>query len=141
MIYEDLAEEFIQLCMKSSYVRITRELSRTTKPDIFILMYLKNHGGRAYPKDLSNDFLVSSARIAVVLNLLEQKGYIQRLNDEHDSRQTVVPLSNAGEELISEKRSEVVQRIAKMLELLGDDDAKEYIRLQKKLSEAISEAF
>ena len=66
-----------------------------------------------------------------MLNLLEQKGYIQRLNDEHDSRQTIVSLSNAGEELISEKRSEVVQRIAKMLELLGDDDAKEYIRLQK----------
>lgn len=127
--------------MKSSYVRINRELSRTTKPDIFILMYLKNHDGNSYPKDLSNDFLVSSARIAVILNKLEKEGYIYRRSDENDSRQTVVVISSKGEELIETKRNEVVRRFAKMLEMLGPDDAREYIRLQRKLSEAINESF
>ena len=141
MNYETLAEEFLQICLKSSYVRVSRELSNAIKPGIFILLYLKKQGGKAYPKDLSNEFIVSSARIAALLNKLEDEKYIQRYCDEKDNRQTIVQLSEKGEALIVDKRNEIVHRLSKMLELLGSDDAEEYIRLQKKLCQAINESF
>lgn len=141
MDYKMLAEEFLEIKMKSTHVKMTREIAQMTKPDIFVLLYLKIHDGKAYPKDLSSEFRVSSARIAVLLNKLESDGYVERKPDENDNRQTVVILSSKGEKLINDKREIVVLKFAKLLELLGPEDAKEYIRLQRKLCEVMKAPF
>lgn len=136
MTYSELAEELLQLMVKSPYMKIIRELGKTTRPEIFVLMYLRTHGGRAYPKELSDAFLVSTARVAVILNRLESEGYVRRLADTADNRHTVVEMTDAGHRLMANRRSEVIARLTGILELLDPDDAAEYIRLQKKITEA-----
>jgi DNA-binding MarR family transcriptional regulator len=61
---------------------------------------------------------------------------VQRLADVGDNRHTVVEMTEAGERLTADRKVEVLTRLTGILELLGPDDAAEYIRLQKKITEA-----
>lgn len=82
---------------------------------------------------------VSSARIAALLKHLEQKGWISRSADEHDERRVNVLLTDAGRELINSRRREAIERVSAALREIGEEDAREYVRLQQKMLDALSE--
>lgn len=82
---------------------------------------------------------VSSARIAALLKHLEQKGWISRSADEHDERRVNVLLTDAGRELINSRRRDAIERVSAALRELGEEDAREYVRLQQKMLDALSE--
>ena len=75
----------------------------------------------------------STARIAVVLNTLEKKGYITRAIDPSDRRRVLVSLTPAGAEYIQGVRRQLRQRMRVLLEELGEADAKEYLRITERM--------
>ena len=83
--------------------------------------------------NLSRGLVVSTARIAALLNRMEDKGLISRLPDPLNNRQVIVTLSPQGLEAIQTFRSQVIRSAAQMLADLGPEDAREFIRIQKKL--------
>ena len=82
---------------------------------------------------------VSSARIAALLGRLEDKGYITRGPDPLNNRQVIVTLSPKGLEVIQSFRAQVLRSTAQMLSLLGPEDAKEFIRLRRKLLDNLTQ--
>ena len=108
-------------------------LSKLSRGEHFVLNYLLPHYGQAHPTDLRRHMVVSTARIAALLNRMEEKGLISRLPDPLDTRQIIVSLSPKGEKAIEAFRKKVIQATARMLELLGPDDSQEFLRLQRKL--------
>ena len=139
MDYEKLANEIINMRGSRQHVSFDRKLSDVAKGEMFVLNYLKNHGNKAHPKELSDEMIVSTARTAVILNHLERDGLIDRIPDKKDNRQVVVCLSNKGIELLEKHYNETIGYMVKILEKLGENDAKEYVRIQKKIMQAISE--
>ena len=139
MDYYTLAEELIGLRSSRPRIDYERKLSKAVKGEIFVLNYLKNHDNRAHPKELSDEMLVSTARTAVILNRLEQEGLISRIQDSADNRQIIVRLSDKGLSLLEKHRQEVIKYMEKIFEKLGEDDAREYLRLQHKLISILSE--
>lgn len=139
MNYDILAEELVNMRGSRPQIRFDRKLSKVMKGEIFVLNYLKNHDNHAHPKDLSDEMMVSTARVAVILNHLEQDGLIMRIPDEKDNRQIIVKLGEKGISLLSEHHQEVVRSMVKILERLGEQDAQEYVRIQKKLMGILSE--
>ena len=139
MDYYSLAEELIGLRSSRPRIDYERKLSKAVKGEIFVLNYLKNHDNCAHPKELSDEMLVSTARTAVILNHLEQEGLISRAQDSADNRQIIVQLSDKGLSLLEEHRREVIRYMEKILERLGEEDAREYLRLQHKLIGILSE--
>lgn len=133
MNYLSLAEELVLLRNTSQHIQLDREISKSAQADMFILAYLKKHDNKAYPKDLSNSFMVSTARMAVILNRLEDKGYIERTTDTKDNRYIVVSISKLGLEILKNFHEKSVEYMASVLEELGPEDAAEYVRLKKKL--------
>ena len=81
---------------------------------------------------------VSTARIAALLSRLEEKQYISRASDPSDNRQVIVTLLPQGLALIQRIRNEVIAAVVRMLERLGPEDAREYIRIQKKILSGIT---
>ena len=63
-----------------------------------------------------------------------------RIPDPTDNRQVIVRLSEKGIELLEKHHLEVVRYMAKILENLGEEDAREYVRIQKKLMNILSES-
>lgn len=137
MDYEKLAGEMMSKFLRCSHHNMGKESIGLIRPGDFVLQSLKHQGGRAYPKGLSESFMVSTARMAVILKRLDESGYITRSADPADRRQTVVLLTPAGEEYLSVREKEITKRFARVLEQFGEKDAREYCRLQTKLLDIV----
>ena len=64
---------------------------------------------------------------------MEEQGLVTRNVDPEDNRKILVYLTDAGVQMIQKKRAEVVDSVAKTLELLGPEDAEAYLRIKTKI--------
>ncbi len=133
MDYTALAHELLDARTKMLQVPATQQISRMLKGELFVLNYLATQERIVHPKELSKNLSVSSARIASLLNHMEEKGYIHRDPDPEDNRQVFVVLTDEGWNAIQKIKPAVIDYIAAMLEQLGPEDAAAYIRIQKKI--------
>ena len=140
MDYYTLAREWMELRTDMPQMRENRQLSKMMQGEIYVLLYLAMNGNQAYPKDISARMSVSSARIAKILNCLEDSHVITRRKDPDNFRQTIVTLTDKGVEITRKHQQAILDRMAWMLELLGPDDAREYVRLQHKLTDCFKKA-
>ncbi|MCD7708615.1 MAG: MarR family transcriptional regulator [Clostridiales bacterium] len=133
MDYETMAEELLMIHAKLNRAKFNEQMRGFTQGELYALGYLNENGKRAYPKDISKAMLVSSARVAVIINHLEKKGCVQRIADPSDSRKTVVVMTDAGEKMYSDKQREVIRSVVEALKKLGEHDAQELLRIRKKM--------
>lgn len=131
--YYNLANQLIDIRTKLPQVKMERAISQTSRGEVLVLNYLLANGNKAYPKDISKAVCLTTARIAAVLKSLEKRSLITRSQDPFDNRQIIVELTEMGILTVKERREALLQSTAKMLEALGEDDAKAYVRIQEKL--------
>ena len=110
-------------------------MSQIARGEVLALNYLAASGNRAYPKDMSRALMLTTARVAAMLKSLEGHGMVTRTPDPADSRQVIVSLTEKGITLVDERRTGMIRAVSKMLEALGEEDAKAYVRIQAKLIE------
>lgn len=134
MDYRALAEKLIDQKSSTYQILVDRTFSKIVQGEMFVLNYLYCHNSAAYPKELSCAMAVTTARIAKVLNELEQNGLIKRNPDPADNRQVIVNLTDKGFAEIENKRCQFLKLIAQSLEQLEPEEAEEYIRIKAKLT-------
>lgn len=137
---QELASAFIDLRREHPHVKFDREVSSKYETELFILSFLCRHNGTAHPKELSEEFIISSARMAVILNHLEEKGCIVRLHDPKDNRQTIVQITPAGSEFFRNRNERIIRFITGLFEELGEHDAHELIRISRKMMHILAES-
>lgn len=135
MDYTELAKEFMQNMVQSKKGNLHKNMRNSMQGETFILHYISDNGGKVIPSAISHDMDISSARIAAALNSLEGKGYITRCIDKNDRRKIVVELTEAGKKQEEEKKKCIMETTAGMLKYLGEEDAKHFVRILKKLAE------
>lgn len=133
------------------YLKLARQLAEANKkmvniPNIhritdiysgesFVLGYLDDSENPVNPKEICKVMHVSSARVAMILNQLEQKGLIERKQDAENGRQTLIYLLPAGRAQRQINIERYNERAIPFLRALGPKDAVEYVRLQNRISE------
>ena len=103
--------------------------------EMFILDYLERKNNTVMPGELSNMTGGSSARTAIALRNLEQKGFISRDVDKADRRKIIVTLTDEGRKLTLEERAQVIRKMDAIVDALGEKDAREYIRIVGRIVE------
>lgn len=73
--------------------------------------------------------------VSQTLKSLEEKGLIVRKRGEGDSRSVTISLTDAGHEFEKEGRRLHDERFMHMLEFLGEDDAREFVRIVNRMLE------
>lgn len=73
--------------------------------------------------------------VSQTLKSLEEKGLIVRRRGEGDSRSVAISLTDAGHEFEKEGRRLHDERFMHMLEFLGEDDAREFVRIVNRMLE------
>ena len=68
---------------------------------------------------------------------LSKKGYIERVVDLQDKRKIKVFITDKGRIFAQQRRAEIEDYFKKMLEMLGEEDTKEYLRLYRKVNQII----
>ena len=139
MYFETLAYELLNVRLKMLQVPVHQEISKIMRGELFVLNYLTEHDGVVHPKELSEKLAVSTARIARLLKHMEEEKLIVRIADAQDSRQVNVQLTEQGSKEIDIVRKKVFEHTTRLLENLGPDDAKEYIRIQEKICQCFSD--
>lgn len=135
MDYTELAIQLIDMRASAPQIKMERTMSRIARGEVLALNYLAANGNQAYPKDMSKALILTTARIAAILKSLEGQDMITRTPDPSDSRQIIVCLTEKGIALVEERRTGMIHSVAKMLEALGEEDAKAYVRIQARLIE------
>ncbi len=135
MNYNELAAEFLHKMRVLRKVTSHRNISEALQGEAFVLRFIHCHKGDVLPSEISNEMEVSSARVAAALNSLENKGLITRQIDPSDRRKILVRLTAKGREVAERHYREVIADTANLLQQLGEQDAKEYVRLVGRLGE------
>lgn len=126
---EDLIREFASMHKKGP----TKDVQNVTRGEMPVLAYLIMENVEPTPSEISTRFDLSTARVANTLNSLEKKGFIERIHDAKDRRKVFVHITPEGKAIAKEKYEEAIEHTLQLLESLGEDDAKELIRLVKKI--------
>ncbi len=133
MDYKKLAEHFFYKSYQLKKYELQQIIDENVQGEKFALLYIKNKKGCALPGEISGEMNISSARVAAILNNLESKGFIERRIDKTDRRRILVELKKKGEEKAENHNKKVIVKIAEMLEMLGERDAGELVRITGRI--------
>ncbi|SHH58772.1 DNA-binding transcriptional regulator, MarR family [Sporobacter termitidis DSM 10068] len=142
MDYGELATEMLKktgAMMKSSFW--PKKASAFMHGEMFILNFLGYRDRDTLPSELSAAMSTSSARVAMALKSLEAKGFIERRVDKGDRRRILVTITELGRELVESERKEMHDKMVKILTELGEEDAREYIRIVGRITEISGKVF
>lgn len=84
---------------------------------------------------------VSTARVAVLLKKMENKGLISRESDRADARVTVVCLSEAGKNLAEQMQENMLRHISYVIDRVGMEKLKHFMDLSVEVKAAMAEGF
>lgn len=101
---------------------------------MFVLGYLEKNG-TSNVKTIGDSLNVSSARMAVILNKLEDKGYVKRYKSEDDKRVTLVKLLPEGKNLINKVETKLLKRFRIIEANIGEDDFNHLMMTLDKIAE------
>lgn len=134
---EILEQIFNELRIRSKHSLID-SLNEFNKGEIGVLSYLMFDCDGVSAGCLSNQLNVSTARIASILNSLEDKKYIKRISDNNDKRKTIVYITNNGKELVNQCKKEILNKINNVLNDIGIEDIKRYINISNKIRNSLN---
>ena len=138
MDFQTLAEEFLRNMRSAQLASLGKHID-VFRGEAFVLYFIKEMDGRTVPSHISYALGVSSARIAVALNSLEEREFITRRIDNDDRRKIIVELTPRGTKYVEELQMKQVERFQNILILLGEEDAKELVRIIGRLATTLSE--
>ncbi len=113
-----------------AYARLAKLLSETGEEGV--LSCLLHSDGSLLPGELAARLDLTSGRIANILRSLESKGLVQRENVEQDGRKMRVFLSESGKVHAARLEESTLSQHQALLEHLGEEDAREMLRLLEK---------
>jgi len=89
--------------------------------------------------ELSNIIHSTKPATSKMLRALEEKGYIERISDKKDRRVVYIRLSVVGEKKMKEAFNRMHDFADRTIKRLGEEDAKELIRMLNKFYKAVEE--
>ncbi len=139
-MYRDLVNEYISV-IQSFYLNHRDKLQYSLRGEVAILLCIQEQQriGSVTPSEISEKLNVSTARVAVSLNRLEDKKLLTREIDLEDRRKIVINLTEKGIDFATNVKEEHFRRFNYLLEKLGKEDAEELLRIIKSISKILKE--
>ncbi len=134
-----LAAQLLNELCDDARLRYRRDLEDFSHGEMSILTYLCYRENGACPGDLCEMLGMTTPRISAIIAGLQKKGLVSRVTDAGDRRKIHIYISDEGRTLVETKKESLRSDISRVLSLLGEDDAKEYVRIVSKINRVNSE--
>lgn len=135
MDYLKEAAEAIDYMRRMHGCPVMKELLDISQGEMAVLNYLMFTHDGATAGELSSRFDLVTSRIAAILNSLTRKGLAERIPDSEDRRRVLVYITEKGQKEVLNRKKHAEMGLAGLLEVLGEQDAKEFLRMIKKVAE------
>jgi DNA-binding MarR family transcriptional regulator len=89
--------------------------------------------------ELSEVVHTTKSATSKMLRSVEEKGYIERVFDKNDRRVVYVKLSEKGDKLVKDTLNTKREFAERTIQMLGEEDSKDLIRIMKKFYFAMEE--
>lgn len=99
-----------------------------------ILHYISKATDEICAGDISKVFNVSTARTTAALKTLVKKGYIETSVSPVDRRKMVIKITDKGRLVIKKCEDEQIEFMKLIIEKVGEDDLKEFLRIFIKIN-------
>ncbi len=133
MNYKEIAKELLSVQADFLHLPIGISIAEISEGEYFAMRLLTEEKSPSNPSEISKTMKVSMARVSALLRHLEEKKLIKKEHSDKDERRVSVILTDEGRRFISEKTAAAEDKLAAILEKMGDEDAAEYVRLRKKI--------
>lgn len=97
------------------------------------------HNNQVKTSIIAEQMMLSRPATTHLINDLEQKGYVERIMTSADRRVVYLKLTQEGEERLVSGEKKMMEFFDRIMDLLGEDDTDELIRLQNKLCDIITQ--
>lgn len=133
MDYTELTNELFLNTASLMRAPQLRLANRMLSGEMLAMTYLKSHNS-APPCEIGASMEISSARMAKLIASLLKKNYVHCERDAGDRRKIIVALTREGEAYLDSQINYIVSQTRLILEYLGEEDAKEFVRLAGKIA-------
>lgn len=139
MVLDDKAYAEVFECIGLFSKGPARQANMLAQGEMAMLASIVFGAGETTPGELSENLELTTARVANTLNSLEDKGLVERIHDKVDRRRVFVRITEKGRKAVEKAQKEAAEELNLFLEALGEEDAKEYIRLMRKMRKLMLE--
>ncbi|ALS78113.1 MULTISPECIES: MarR family transcriptional regulator [Planococcus] len=108
-------------------------------PTEFAVLELLYHKGKQPLQKIGGKILLASGSITYVIDKLEKRGYITRVNCPSDRRITYAEISAQGKEFMAQIFPEHEKKLHELTEALSNEEKEQAIELMKKLGLSIKD--
>lgn len=108
-------------------------------PTEFAVLELLYHKGKQPLQKIGGKILLASGSITYVIDKLEKRGYINRVNCPSDRRVTYAEISEQGKEFMAQVFPEHEKKLHELTNVLSNEEKKQAIELMKKLGLSIKD--
>ena len=137
---EEKAKYYLQMLYETRPKNFVQEVDSQSRGLQTILHYLAMSTDEVCAGDLSKRFKVSTARIAVALRKLTEKGLAETYPSAMDKRKVVVKITDAGRAEVQKSIGEAVQLMKFLVREMGEDDLNEFLRIFARINELLDRA-
>lgn len=88
---------------------------------------------------LSKTLKLAPPTVTPMINSLEENGFIVRVGSKEDRRVVFIQLTDQGHSFLTEKEKQFKSNIHALIDYLGEEDAKELIRLVRKTADYLNQ--
>jgi len=142
MDFSSLATELLHYLHDAHKSQHHRNIRETLQGEAFALHFIESHCNSTISAgDIGRNIGVSSARVATLLNEMEEKGLVTREIDREDRRRIIVKITAKGREIAEKNKRDFLQRTVELLTSLGEYDAREFVRIMGRLAQEITNTY
>ncbi|MGG0738379.1 MarR family winged helix-turn-helix transcriptional regulator [Niallia taxi] len=113
------------------------------RSEIMMLMAIKkgNQGKEKHitVTDLSTALKITSPSVTQVINVLENTGYVERVNDQQDRRIMRIVLTDKGNDITTQIFQKVEEKYSNLVDFLGEEKSNSLIELLDEVYSFFSE--
>lgn len=113
----------------------TLDLTRTQFEVLHFLEYAHKKGKQVMQKDIEEAFHISNPTVSVILNRLEQKNLIERVQGENDRRVRYIKLTPRADEFSRQLGDDIRNYEKKLLEGLSPEEIEQGMNFLQKITD------
>ncbi len=135
MISDDEVREIIKKLEAIKPKKLIDDCHVNKEGIMHALVYLYTSKEPVSAGDISKQLGVSTARVAVILRKMQEKGDITKETDPKDARKVVIRITSKGREFIEQRKSMFFNDIRDMTEKIGKERFDEFLDILSEVHE------
>lgn len=133
MDYKKTAQEMVDTMMEFHHTMPNKVLNGISEGGRASMIYLFKNDAPTSPSALAKALHFGPSRVTAIINRLVKMGLVEKKTDSQDKRKVLFQITEKGRNLGRVRYEETLTRISSWLEFLGEDDARESLRILKRI--------